>query len=117
MHEMAIAESIIDIVTAKAESDGFTRVKEIRIEVGEMTGVVPDSLRFSFGFVSRGTLADGAELRVARLPITAACRGCGKGFTVKGIAFKCPHCGAASFHITGGKELRIVELDVDSGGG
>ena len=77
MHELALTEGIIAIVEQEARKNGFERVLEITLKVGEFSGVVPDCLREFFPIASRGTAAEGAALRIEPVPAAVRCEGCG----------------------------------------
>lgn len=113
MHEVSICESILDIVREQAAMHGSGRVRSVRLAIGEMSGVVEDSMRFAFEVVSKGTVADGAELLIDIMPLMAMCRGCGGEFPVKGYAFTCAHCGGPDIEITSGREMTVEELDLE----
>jgi hydrogenase nickel incorporation protein HypA/HybF len=68
MHEMSLCESILRIIERQAEKEGFSRVLKVRLEIGEHSGASEESLAFCFPFVTKGTVADGAELEFIRKP-------------------------------------------------
>lgn len=109
MHELAIAESIIGIL--KEQTKG--RVNSVKLRIGEMAGVVPSSLEFSFQIASKGTMAEGAALYIEHVPITAKCDDCSKVFQINGYCFECVSCGGGNFKLITGRELLIEEIDVD----
>jgi len=113
MHEVSICESILDILKDQAEEHGKERVTRVKLLVGEMAGVVEDAMRFSFEVVTKGTLADGAELVMESSPLTARCRDCGGEFRVEGYAFSCPGCGSPSIEIVSGRELMVEDIDLE----
>ena len=77
MHELAIAKGIIDIVKAEAENQGFRKVLEIKLRVGEFSGIVPDCLREFFPIAAAGTPAEKAELTMESIPARFRCLDCG----------------------------------------
>lgn len=109
MHELAIAESIISILKEQAKG----RVNSVKLKIGEMAGVVPSALEFSFQIASKGTMAEGAALYIEHVPITAKCDDCSKVFQIKDYCFECASCGGGNFKLTAGRELLIEEIDVD----
>jgi len=112
MHELSVAQSILDILKNEAAINGYDSIDSVTVEAGEMTGIVPVSLELCFEIAAKDTIADGASIEIVTLPITAGCSDCGKDFDIVGRAFECPHCESTSFKVTGGNELRIVEIDV-----
>lgn len=113
MHEVSICESIIDILREQAAAHGATRVRSVRLVIGEMSGVIEDAMRFAFEVVSRDTIAEGAELVIENRPLTARCKGCGGEFHVQGYAFSCAHCGGPEIEIVSGRELMVEDLELE----
>jgi len=112
MHEVSICESIMDILRAQAGESGSARVTSVKLKIGELSGVVEDSLRFAFEVVSKDTLAEGATLIVDNVPLTARCRSCGRDFHVVGYAFSCTHCDSPEIEIVSGRELLVEEIEL-----
>ncbi len=112
MHELSIAQSILDILKNEAVTNGYDSIDSVTVEAGEMTGIVPASLELCFEIAAKDTVAKGSSIEIVMLPITASCNDCEKDFDIVGRAFECPHCESTSFKVTGGNELRIVEIEV-----
>ncbi|QGM96809.1 hydrogenase maturation nickel metallochaperone HypA [Methylocystis parvus] len=113
MHEMALTESIVDIVSDEARKQGFAKVRIVRLQIGAMAHVEPEALRFCFDAVSRGTVAEGATLDIRRLPGEGWCLDCGKTVPLEERFGACPECGRRHVQMTSGDELRVEELEVD----
>ena len=113
MHELAITKSMLDLVLAEAEKAGAKKVGKISLVIGEMTGVVEDSVRFYFDFLSKGTRAEGAALTVTPVAIRAKCRDCDKPFEAREFNWICPHCDSNNLDIVSGKELSVESIEVD----
>ena len=113
MHEMAIAQGILDISLDAARRNGAVRISRIKLRVGEMTEVEPDALIFCFSAVAAGTEAEGAELAVEVVPLTGRCADCGQGFPISNYRFYCPACGSAGVSIETGRELLVEELEAE----
>ncbi|MET0089554.1 MAG: hydrogenase maturation nickel metallochaperone HypA [Candidatus Thiodiazotropha sp.] len=113
MHEMSLCESVIQIVQENALKQGFKRVKTVWLEIGELSGVEVEAMRFGFEVVSRGSLADGATLEIIDVPGSARCMQCGKSVRVRQRFDACPDCGSYQIQVTGGEEMRIKELEVE----
>lgn len=109
MHELAIAESILDVLRAQVKG----RITSIKLKIGEMSGVVPDALRFSFQIASEGTAAKGATLDIEHVPLTARCNNCSETFHIKNYCFECSRCGGNNFKVIAGRELSIEEVEVE----
>lgn len=113
MHEMSLCEGVLQILEDHAVSQGFSQVKTVWLEIGALSGVDPEAMRFGFDVVMKGTLADGAALEIIDLPGTAWCMQCGKSVAVKSRFDACPDCGSYQLQVTGGEEMRIKELEVE----
>lgn len=113
MHELALAQGIVDIVLTQARAQQFAKVKTIRLAIGGLAQVEPDALAFGFDSVSRGTVAEGAALDIQRPPGEGYCLRCDGKVTLARRGDPCPGCGGYQVMVTGGDELRVVELEVD----
>ena len=108
MHELAITESIVDAIVEKI---GDGPVAAVRLEIGRLSGVVADSIRFCFGIVADGTGLEGARLDIDEPPGRAYCRDCRREFALDDPIMLCD-CGSADLDILAGRELRIVSVEV-----
>ena len=108
MHELAIAESVVDTVTRKLPGARITRV---HLEIGALSGVVADSIRFCFDLATEGTGLEGATLEITEPPGRCRCRGCGTEFQPDSQLVLCP-CGSADVAVLGGEELNILSVQV-----
>lgn len=112
MHEMSLCESILGILNEQAEKETFSRVDRVCLEVGPLSGVETDALRFGFDVVMRGSIAEEARLEIVTPPAMAWCLPCGKNVPIKERFDPCPECGTHQVQVTSGEELRIKELEV-----
>ena len=110
MHEMSIAESVLGIVEDTARREGFSRVKEVRLEIGQLAAVETQALRFCFDVVVRGSVAEGARLAIDETPGAAWCFGCSATVPLQARGELCPHCGGAQLQVNGGTEMRVKDL-------
>lgn len=110
MHEMAITQSVVDICERSA---GGRRITSVTLEIGDLSGVVPDAVEFCFDACTRGTPLEGARLFIERVPARGRCHGCGAEFAVAAYYDPCPACGAYGVELLAGEELRVKELEVD----
>jgi len=113
MHELAIATQIVDIALNRAEEVGASRIVSVRVKIGQFTAVEPDSLRFCFAALTGATAADGAELQIQQVPLTAECAICRRSFAPEDMRFTCPECGSREVAITGGRELDVESMEVE----
>lgn len=113
MHEMAIAEGVLDIALDYAKKNNAQRIAEIGLLIGEMSGVVVESLEFSFNMIAKDTIAENAKLVVKRTPLIGRCTKCGKEFHVEHYDFWCPECKDGVLFILSGREMQVEYLEVD----
>ena len=113
MHELAVTESILAIVRRHAERAGATRVLRIHLVIGELSSIVDDSVQFYFDYLSRDTIAAGAELTFRRLPVGLVCGACGHRWQPVGADWTCPACDAAAARIDTGREFFVDSIEVE----
>ncbi|MGC4090860.1 MAG: hydrogenase maturation nickel metallochaperone HypA [Polyangiaceae bacterium] len=114
MHEMSLAEGVLQLIEeAAAGPQGFARVRTVVLEIGGLSAVEPEAMRFCFGAVSRGTLAEGARLEVLAVPGEGLCLSCGKTVPLEQVYDPCPECGEYPVQPTAGTEMRVKELEVE----
>jgi hydrogenase nickel incorporation protein HypA/HybF len=108
VHELAITESVVDAIVDKV---GDGTVTGIRLEIGKLSGVVVDSIRFCFEIVADGTGLQGARLDVDEPAGRAYCRDCGDEFDLDEPVMLCP-CGSANLEVLSGRQMRIISVEV-----
>lgn len=114
MHELSIALSLVEAAEQAANRARAERVNYVRIEVGALSGVVPEALRFGYEVATRGTLLEGSELRIEETPLKVFCDACGTERELPRVhRFRCPGCGAATAKILRGKELEILDMEIE----
>mgnify|MGYP001231000380 CR=1 FL=1 len=113
MHEIGICESIRQTLEAQSELHRFSRVKRVCLEIGPLSGVEVEALRFGFEVVMRGSIADGAHLEIVDCPAEAWCMNCADTVPIKQRFDACIKCGSHQLQVTAGEELRIKELEVN----
>jgi hydrogenase nickel incorporation protein HypA/HybF len=111
MHELSITQSIVDAVVERL---GDTEVSSVRIEIGKLSGVMVDSVRFCFDMVVEGTPLQGARLVVDEPSGRARCRGCAEEFGSDDPILLCPACGSADVDVLAGRDLRIKSVEVST---
>ncbi len=113
MHEMSLCEGVLRILEESSAQQGFSKVKRVWLEIGGLSGVEKEAMRFSFDVVMKETLADGASLEIIDLPGEAWCMSCGKPVEISARFDACPDCGGYQLQVTGGDEMRVKELEVE----
>ncbi len=110
MHELGITQDIVEVACDRAEG---RRVRRIVLEIGKLSGVLPDAIRFCFDLCCEGTIAEGAALEIEEPPGRVRCRGCGEEFTIDRPFARCS-CGETDLIWLGGEELKIKEMEIAS---
>ncbi|MDA8290697.1 MAG: hydrogenase maturation nickel metallochaperone HypA [Actinomycetota bacterium] len=109
MHELSISRAIAETVRRHAAG---RRVGLVRVEVGQLRQVVPDTLRHCWGLVVEGSDLDGAGLEVVEVPATLECRACGSRRELTEPVLRCEGCGATDVAIVSGEELLVTSYDL-----
>ncbi len=113
MHELSLASAIVNTVVDHA---GGQRVSLVRVLVGRLRQVVPDSLDFYFEITARDTVCEGARLELIDVPARLHCGSCGRDWDIEIPAFICPICGlaaASQVAVTSGEEFQVESIDVE----
>ena len=110
MHELAIADSVIQIASRHADGRQVTKVY---LKVGHLRQVVPSALMFSFELVAQGTPVEGAELEMEEIPVAAKCRRCGMESQPTRFPLQCAACGAFDLEVVQGEELYVESLELE----
>jgi hydrogenase nickel incorporation protein HypA/HybF len=115
MHELAIAESIVNTVLKEAEKQAFPKVISVAVRIGALTDIVPDSLQFGFDTIIIDTPIAGATLKIESIPVKGKCRACQKDFEVEEYIFVCPNCFSGDIEVMQGQELEIAYIEIEDG--
>ncbi|MFN4324536.1 MAG: hydrogenase maturation nickel metallochaperone HypA [Azonexus sp.] len=113
MHEMSLAEGVLQIVEATARRENARRIKGVVLEIGRLSSVQPDALRFCFDAVARGSMADGAALEIIDVPGSGWCPQCMATVPMPERFGACPACGSHQLQPTGGTEMRVKEIEIE----
>ncbi len=108
MHELGITRNIVSIV---AEHAGEQRVRRVALEIGRLSAILPDAIRFCFDVCAKETVLEGALLEIREVPGLGRCRQCGSEFAMEQPFGRCP-CGSRLIDCIGGNELKIKEMEV-----
>jgi hydrogenase nickel incorporation protein HypA/HybF len=110
VHELAIAGAIV--ATAERHAGG-QRVTRVRVRVGRLRQVVPDSLCFCFGMVARESVCEGAELELEVVPAVLRCTACRHEWEIEGPPFRCPQCAGGDVAPVRGEELEVESIEIE----
>jgi hydrogenase nickel incorporation protein HypA/HybF len=114
VHELSIAQSVVESVRSElAARPGHSRLVAVGLRVGEISGVQPDALRFSFEIIIKDTELEQVRLDIEEVPVTSRCRVCEREFRVLNFDSTCPGCGSLDTVPVGGDELRLSYLELE----
>jgi hydrogenase nickel incorporation protein HypA/HybF len=113
MHELSLTQSLVEIAAEHAQRAGATAIRSITLEVGDLSGALPEALEFAFDVCRTGTLAAEATLNIRRVAGRGHCTACAADAEATQLSAICPACGALAFELVAGHELRILELEID----
>jgi hydrogenase nickel incorporation protein HypA/HybF len=111
MHELSLCQSVVESIMDRM---GPARIAVVRLEIGKLSGVVVDSIRFCFDLVAEGTTLAGARLEIAEPSGDCRCRDCGEEFAVDDPIVLCPACGSANVAVLAGRDMRILSVEVSA---
>lgn len=113
MHEMSIAVSIVDIVIGAAQKEKAAVVEQVEIEIGELSGILPDFLNVCLDAASRDTLAEGTTFNIRMIKGEAECEKCGARFAYSSFMEPCPECGSYEVQAIRGDDMKVVSITVN----
>lgn len=99
------------VVSAVAERAGLSKVACLRLEIGRLSAVVPDALRFCFDLCAAGTVLEGARLEIVEIAGRARCESCGAELAIESFGDVC-RCGGVDLRIIAGEELRVKNMEL-----
>ncbi len=116
MHELSVTQSILDIALRHGEEAGASRITHLYLVLGDLSTIVDDSVQFYWDIISRGTMAEGAQLHFQRVPATLRCLGCQMTFSPDGQDFACPDCGSLQVMVVDGDQFYLDSIEVEGEG-
>lgn len=111
MHELGITRSVVSIVSEHAKGQ---KVLSVTLEVGRLSGLLPESIRFCFDACIKGTPLEGARLTILEPEGRGQCTACGAEPTLSAPLGRCPACGQPSLRVVAGTELKVKEMETES---
>jgi len=112
MHELSIAEAIIDAVVREKDERSLSKIATVGVKVGALSGVLPEALQFSFETAVAGTLLSETTLTLDLVPARGQCQRCSFTFEISDLLFRCPDCESEQVDVLSGWELDIAYLEV-----
>lgn len=113
MHEMSLAEGVLQLVEETARREGAGRVLRVVLEIGRLSSVEPEALKFCFDAVTRGSIAGEAALEFIDVPGSGGCLDCGRTVALETVYGPCPECGSYRVQASTGTEMRVREIEIE----
>ncbi|MCX7946381.1 MAG: hydrogenase maturation nickel metallochaperone HypA [Hydrogenophilus sp.] len=110
---MSLALAVREMIEEAAQRERFSRVKTVRVEIGALSGVETEAFAFCFDLAIQGSIAEGARLEIVATPGRGHCPACGQNTPLTLLYDPCAHCGALPVTVTGGDQMRLLELEVE----
>ena len=112
MHEVGLMQSVLAMAEEQARASGATQIHEVRLRIGQLSGVVAEAMETAFDILRQGTLAAEARLAIDAVPGSCWCRGCQQEFETSDWLCECPACGVVSAELRRGRELELTSLEI-----
>jgi len=113
LHELSLTQSLIEIAEEHARLEQATVITSLTMEIGTLSGVIPEAVEFAFEACSKGTLAEGATLDIRRIPALGRCQQCAQECAMESLLDGCSACGSYVLDILKGQEMALIELEID----
>ncbi|MBN1614404.1 MAG: hydrogenase maturation nickel metallochaperone HypA [Deltaproteobacteria bacterium] len=115
MHELSVMDSILKVVLRHAASNGVEKVVAVGLRIGKLSDLVDEWMQHYFDYLSKGTVAEGAVLKIERSPVIFKCKACERDFPVEMAEIRtvaCPACGSGDITLIAGREYYIKNIEV-----
>lgn len=113
MHELSLAENVVQLAQQAALKEGARRVRTVILEIGQLSHVAPEALEFCFASVAAGTLAEGAWLEIRLIAGEGCCQDCGATSPMPEPYGLCPACGSTRLNAVAGTEMRVKAIEIE----
>jgi hydrogenase nickel incorporation protein HypA/HybF len=113
LHELSLTQNLIEIAEKHARREGALFISSITVEIGALSGVIPEAVEFAFETCTNGTLAEGASLEIQHVPGVGRCLECGQECPLEALTDPCPSCHSFSLEILRGQDMLLIEMEID----
>lgn len=110
MHEVSMMQNVLDIAIAQAKQNNAKKIDLLTMNIGKLSGVVPEALAFAFDVLIQGTIAQDARLEIKTIPVVCHCQKCARDFQPEAYIYQCPNCEQISSNVISGRELELASL-------
>ncbi|MCL6639537.1 MAG: hydrogenase maturation nickel metallochaperone HypA [Firmicutes bacterium] len=107
MHEFSMVQEVMRVLKKSAAENNISRIKTVRLVVGKLAAVLPDSMQFCFEILAKEPPFVNTRLEIEEIDIRGRCRSCGKEFVIAGYRFNCACCGSPAVEVVAGNELYV----------
>lgn len=113
MHELSMVANLFEIMEEKAAEKKATRITGVKLQVGLLSGVVPELLKTAFDMYKKDTIAAAAELEINEVPLKIACQDCQTEMIKEDFVFICSKCGSTNLKTLTGTELYLEKMEME----
>jgi hydrogenase nickel incorporation protein HypA/HybF len=114
MHELAITQSLLDTASDYATKNNAKRVISLNLVIGDLSGIIDDSVQFYWDFVSKDTICAKSQLNFEHRKAFMKCSNCGHKFLMDDELIPCPNCESISIQILSGDEFRLETIEIET---
>ena len=113
MHELAVTQGLLKICLEEGKKHNVKSIKEIKIQVGELTDLVPSCISYYFNIVAKDTIAENTKINIEKIPVSIRCNKCNYKGEIGRNNYVCPKCKGNIYEITKGREFYLDTMEVD----
>ncbi len=114
MHELSVIAGLFEIMEEKARENKARKIVTVKLQVGKLSGVIPEFLESAFEIYKKDTIAASASLEISEVPLRLRCRKCGQTLTSDDFVFLCPRCRSRDLETLSGTELVLERLEMEA---
>jgi hydrogenase nickel incorporation protein HypA/HybF len=113
MHELSIANEIINIANQYIPAGNKSDILSVKVEIGKLSNILADSLEFCYEVLVGDTKLKGSKLIIEEIPVTVVCEDCGETTIIENVIFQCKYCESTKVKLVTGNELKVTELEIN----
>jgi hydrogenase nickel incorporation protein HypA/HybF len=113
LHELSLTQNLIEIAEEHAKRENAKTITCIIIEIGALSGVIPEAVEFAFEACTKGTMAESATLEILNVPAVGRCQDCDSETEMENLTDGCDECGSFALDIVSGQEMTLTEMEIE----